>query len=83
LHSTGQFHKGGPPEGLFLEFVHDGGEDVEIPEAGYTFGTLKNAQAIGDFNTLRSHGLSATRVRLDGDPVTAVERLTAKIKEMS
>ena len=39
LHSTGQLHKGGPPTGLFLQLVHDGDEDVEIPEAGYTFGT--------------------------------------------
>ncbi|MEA2428506.1 MAG: transaldolase / glucose-6-phosphate isomerase [Thermoleophilaceae bacterium] len=82
LHSTGQFHKGGPPEGIFLELVHDGEEDVEIPEAGYTFGTLKNAQAIGDLNTLRAHGRPAERVRLEGDPADAVEKLTNQIKEM-
>ena len=82
LHSTGQFHKGGPPEGVFLQLVHDGEEDAEIPEAGYTFGTLKNAQATGDLNTLRDHGLPAERVRLTGDPVAAVDELTAKIKEM-
>ena len=67
LHSTGQFHKGGPPTGLFLQLVHDGDEDVEIPGAGYTFGTLKNAQATGDLQTLRAHGLPAERVRLEGD----------------
>jgi glucose-6-phosphate isomerase len=82
LHSTGQFHKGGPAEGVFLQLVHDGEEDVEIPEAGYTFGTLKNAQATGDLNTLRAHGLPAERVRLDGDPAAAVDSLTNKIKEM-
>ena len=82
LHSTGQFHKGGPPTGLFLQLVHDGDEDMEIPEAGYTFGTLKNAQATGDLQTLRSHDLPAERVRLEGDPAEAVERLTDKIKEM-
>jgi transaldolase / glucose-6-phosphate isomerase len=82
LHSTGQFHKGGPPVGVFLQLVHDGEEDAEIPDAGYTFGTLKNAQATGDLNTLRAHGRPAERVRLDGDPAEAVVRLTAKIKEM-
>ena len=82
LHSTGQFHKGGPAEGVFLQLVHDGEEDVEIPEAGYTFGTLKNAQATGDLNTLRAHGLPAERVRLDGDPAAAVDSLTNKLKEM-
>jgi transaldolase/glucose-6-phosphate isomerase len=75
LHSTGQFHKGGPPTGLFLQLVHDGEEDVEIPEAGYTFGHLKNAQAIGDFQTLSDHGLPVWRVRLKGDPAEAVRRL--------
>jgi transaldolase/glucose-6-phosphate isomerase len=82
LHSTGQFHKGGPPEGVFLQLVHDGDEDAEIPEAGYTFGTLKNAQATGDLQTLHAHGLPAERVRLEGDPVAALEQLTDKIKEM-
>jgi hypothetical protein len=62
--------------------VHDGGEDVEVPGAGYTFGTLKNAQATGDLLTLRAHDLPAERVRLEGDPADAVRRLTDKIKEM-
>jgi hypothetical protein len=75
LHSTGQFHKGGPPIGLFLQFVHDGDEDVEIPEAGYGFRHLKNAQAVGDLQTLRDHGLPAVQIRLEGDPADAVRRL--------
>jgi transaldolase / glucose-6-phosphate isomerase len=80
LHSTGQFHKGGPPTGRFLQIVHDGDRDIEIPEAGYTFGTLKNAQATGDLQTLRAHGLLAERVRLEGDPVQGVRDLTDRIK---
>jgi hypothetical protein len=75
LHSTGQYHKGGPPTGLFLQFVHDGAEDAEIPEAGYGFRHLKNAQAIGDLQTLRAHGLPAVQIRLEGDPADAVRRL--------
>ena len=82
LHSTGQFHKGGPKSGVFLQLLHDGDEDAEVPEAGYSFTTLKNAQAIGDLETLRAHGLPAERVRLDGDRVAAVRALTAKVKEM-
>jgi glucose-6-phosphate isomerase len=82
LHSTGQFHKGGPRTGRFLQLVHDGPQDVEIPGAPYTFTTLKNAQAIGDLNTLRELKLPAERVRLEGDdPVGALRALTAKIKE--
>ncbi len=82
LHSTGQLHKGGPPTGVFLQLVHDGEDDAEIPGAGYTFGTLKNAQATGDLQTLRSHDLPAERVRLEGDPVEAVRALTARMKEI-
>ena len=82
LHSTGQFHKGGPPVGLFLQLVHDGEEDVEVPGAGYSFSTLKNAQAVGDLQTLRERGLPAERVRLEGDPAEALKTLTSKIKEM-
>jgi hypothetical protein len=82
LHSTGQFHKGGPPNGLFLQLVHDGDRDLEIPDADYTFKTLKNAQATGDILTLRDHGLPAERVRLEGDPAEALRALTTTIKEM-
>ena len=82
LHSTGQFHKGGPPRGLFLQVIHDGDEDVDIPDAGYSFRTLKNAQATGDILTLRDHGLPAERVRLEGDAAEALRKLTERIKEL-
>jgi transaldolase / glucose-6-phosphate isomerase len=83
LHSTGQFHKGGPKTGRFLQLIHDGPEDVEIPGKPFTFTTLKNAQAIGDLETLRSLDLRAERVRLRGeDPAGALRTLTQKIKEM-
>jgi glucose-6-phosphate isomerase len=82
LHSTGQFHKGGPKTGRFLQLVHDGPVDVDIPGAPYTFDTLKNAQATGDLHTLRELGLPAERVRLQGsDPVGALRALTATLKE--
>jgi transaldolase / glucose-6-phosphate isomerase len=81
-HSTGQLHKGGPPSGVFLQLVHDGDEDVDVPSAGYTFRTLKNAQATGDLETLRAHGLDAERVRLEGDPAAALRELTARVKGM-
>jgi transaldolase/glucose-6-phosphate isomerase len=80
LHSTGQFHKGGPPIGIFLQLTHDGDQDVEVPGEDYTFGELKNAQADGDLLTLRDHGLPAERVRLEGDPAQALRGLTDRIK---
>jgi transaldolase/glucose-6-phosphate isomerase len=79
LHSTGQFHKGGPATGRFLQLVHDHAEDVPIPEADYGFGELIGAQADGDLLTLREHGLPAERVRLEGDPAQAIRELAAKL----
>ena len=73
LHSTGQYHKGGPPNGLFIQLYQPAAEDVEIPEAGYSFEHLKNAQALGDMETLRSHGLDVVRIEVDGPD--AVRRL--------
>jgi glucose-6-phosphate isomerase len=82
LHSTGQFHKGGPKVGRFLQLVHDATEDVAIPGAAYSFTTLKNAQAIGDLQTLRELELPVERVRLYGDdPVRELNELTQRIKE--
>jgi transaldolase/glucose-6-phosphate isomerase len=78
-HSTGQLHKGGPPTGRFLQLVADPQRDVEIPGEPYSFGTLIAAQAAGDLQTLRSHGLAAERVTLEGDPVAAVRSLTDRI----
>jgi transaldolase/glucose-6-phosphate isomerase len=82
LHSTGQYHKGGPPNGLFLQLIHDAAQEVEIPGADYGFDALKHAQATGDYLTLSDHGLPVQRVRLDGNHVDALRGLTAKIKEM-
>lgn len=79
LHSTGQLHKGGPPEGSFVQFVHDGPEDVAIPGESFSFKTLKHAQAIGDHQALQQHGRPVVRLSLDGDPVAALKDLTNKI----
>ncbi len=81
LHSTGQFHKGGPKVGRFLQLLHDGPSDVPIPGAPYTFTILKHAQAIGDLQTLRELGRPAERLTLAGeDAALAVRALTAKIR---
>jgi transaldolase/glucose-6-phosphate isomerase len=80
LHSTGQLHKGGPPAGRFLVLVHDGPEDVPIPGKPYGFRALKNAQAAGDLETLRSRGRRAGWLRLEGDDLAgAVRDLTSRI----
>jgi glucose-6-phosphate isomerase len=79
LHSTGQFHKGGPPTGLFVQLVDEDQNEVEIPQAGYTFGHLKEAQATGDYLTLRDHDLPVVRIRLGADSAQAVRDLAGKV----
>jgi transaldolase / glucose-6-phosphate isomerase len=73
LHSTGQYHKGGPPNGVFLELYARAPEDVEIPGAGYSFEHLKNAQALGDAQTIKKHGMPI--VRIDVETPDDVRRL--------
>jgi transaldolase/glucose-6-phosphate isomerase len=83
LHSTGQFHKGGPKVGRFLQLIHDTEPDIDIPGRPFSFNTLKHAQATGDLEALRAHGLPAERVTLHGDdPAAALRSLTASIREM-
>ena len=67
LHSTGQLHKGGPPTGVFLQVTADDAEDVAIPGQPYSFGQLRRAQAIGDFESLAAHGRPVLRVHLGTD----------------
>ena len=81
LHSTGQFHKGGPPSGRFLQLLHDEGPDVAVPGRAYTFTSLEHAQADGDLQTLRDHGLPAGRITLEDDPAAALRALAAKVRE--
>ncbi len=56
LHSTGQYHKGGPAVGVFLQIVGAGERDLEIPGRPFTFGQLIQAQAAGDASVLAEHG---------------------------
>ncbi|RSK29617.1 glucose-6-phosphate isomerase [Hymenobacter metallilatus] len=64
LHSTGQYHKGGPNTGLFLQLTTDHAQDLPLPGRPYTFGTFQNAQAAGDLEALLSTGRRTLRVHL-------------------
>ncbi len=74
LHSTGQLHKGGAKVGRFLQLIDEPQQDLEIPGEPFSFGTLIRAQADGDLQTLRSHGLPAVRITL-GDIDAIKEQL--------
>ena len=64
LHSTGQLHKGGPNNGLFLQITADPVDDIEIPTQSMSFGTLELAQAMGDYEALQARGRRVLRLHL-------------------
>ena len=79
LHSTGQLHKGGANNGLFLQLVGGSGIDLPVPGEPFGFGALAEAQAIGDYEALKAAGRRVARVRLEGDPEAAILRLLGSL----
>ena len=78
LHSTGQLHKGGANNGLFLQIVDEAtANDVAVPETDYTFGQLIIAQSAGDAGALIQRGRRLLRVSLGADTRAGLERLTS------
>jgi glucose-6-phosphate isomerase/transaldolase/glucose-6-phosphate isomerase len=72
LHSTGQLHKGGPNTVLAVQLVNDlAHPEVAIPGHPYDFGTLIDAQALGDFQSLERHERRVLRVGVDDLAVMA------------
>ena len=65
LHSTGQLHKGGPPTGRFIQVVDDPGKELAIPGRDFGFGRLIQAQAAGDFASLKERGRPIVRTTLE------------------
>ncbi|HZD02888.1 MAG TPA: glucose-6-phosphate isomerase [Actinomycetes bacterium] len=66
LHSTGQYHKGGPNTGRFIQLVDRPARDLDVPGRGYSFGTLVAAQAAGDAEALEAKGRHVVRIGVDG-----------------
>ncbi|MCI0688865.1 MAG: glucose-6-phosphate isomerase, partial [Sporichthyaceae bacterium] len=64
LHSTGQYHKGGPPVGSFLQITGEPAVDIPVPGQPFTFGTLQLAQALGDLGALTARGRTVVRLHL-------------------
>ena len=71
LHSTGQFHKGGPAVGVFLQITERTDVDLEIPGLPFTFGQLIEAQASGDASVLADHQRPVVTLTLT-DPTVEV-----------
>jgi hypothetical protein len=79
LHSTGQYHKGGPANGVFLQITQTASTDLEIPESPFTFGQLVQAQAAGDATVLADHGRPVLRLTV-ADVAGALPALLAAVR---
>jgi transaldolase / glucose-6-phosphate isomerase len=82
LHSTGQFHKGGPNKGVFIQLTHADALDIDIPDAGYSFGVLNAAQAAGDMQALADHDRRALRIHTTSDTIDAALDVLAEAMEL-
>lgn len=77
LHSTGQFHKGGAPVGVFLQLTGTYADDMEIPGRPFTCGQLVAAQAVGDAHVLMDYGRPV--LRLNATSTSDVARVTSAL----
>lgn len=80
LHSTGQYHKGGPRQGVFIQILGEFGADLEIEGRPFSFGTLIAAQAAGDANVLAENKLPVLVIRLP-EPLAGLEKLKQVIAQ--
>ncbi|RAQ95669.1 hypothetical protein A4R35_09000 [Thermogemmatispora tikiterensis] len=79
LHSTGQLHKGGPNNGVFIQITGDVKQDIAIPGEPYTFGILKEAQALGDLFALSAHQRRNIRIAIGGDLAAGLQALAQRL----
>lgn len=80
LHSTGQYHKGGPEQGLFIQIVQRSRNDREVPGRPFTFGVLMAAQARGDASVLAEHSRPVLTLTVDG--LSAVLTLVESLRQV-
>jgi transaldolase/glucose-6-phosphate isomerase len=82
LHSTGQLHKGDAGLGMFIQLTSQAGQHIPIPDepgsdkSGIDFGTLKQAQSLGDRQALLDANRRVLRLDLDQDPIRSIKSLT-------
>lgn len=78
LHSTGQYHKGGPNQGRFIQFVCKD-EKLAIPGFSYDFSALKAAQASADLKALQETGRRVLGLDLEDQPLEKLKKLQSEI----
>ena len=75
LHSTGQLHKGGANNVVILQLIANDKQDIKIPGRKFTFGVLKEAQALGDASALSMRNRRALRIHFQDDINRGIQRL--------
>ncbi|MCX6136725.1 MAG: hypothetical protein NTV54_04425 [Ignavibacteriales bacterium] len=75
LHSTGQLHKGGDTNGVFIEVTSTSDIHRPIPGETFSFEVLKNAQALGDYRSLARHRRPLVRLHIDGDLTAGIRQI--------
>jgi glucose-6-phosphate isomerase len=81
LHSTGQLHKGGANNGVFIVIAADADDDLPIPDHPFSFSVLETAQAVGDFQSLdreQRRALLVTMPKRDPELLRRVMKLIAE-----
>ncbi|MGH9475058.1 MAG: bifunctional transaldolase/phosoglucose isomerase [Terriglobales bacterium] len=81
LHSTGQLHKGGGNQGVFLQITARPRKDLPIPGQKYGFTTLLAAQARGDYESLAQHQRRLLRVDLGENGIAGLKELNAALAQ--
>ncbi len=81
LHSTGQLHKGGPNQVVVVQLTSDDAADVDIPGRTFSFGVLKQAQALGDARALSSRKRRAIRIHFKKDIIAGIHRVKQAVRE--
>ena len=79
LHSTGQLHKGGAANGLFIQITAEDAEDLPVPGEPYSFSVLKQAQALGDLQSLQSKNRRVARFHLGKSVENGLRRLSSAV----
>lgn len=77
LHSTGQYHKGGPNQGVFLQIVSGEGDDLVIPGREFGYRQLIDSQASGDAKVLSNGGSKVLVVKLSNPEIGISELIGA------
>lgn len=81
LHSTGQLHKGGPNNVVAVQLTSEDAVDVDIPGRAFSFGVLKQAQALGDASALSSRKRRAIRIHFKKDIIAGIHRVKQAVRE--